>query len=139
MWVGGDKMPNVHRQWNTLGTNSTTMNSTKQIFVLNISKGSQKNSDRCWTFPHCTAKARAKKSVIFSKLWIKITEFIRLRCDRQILKFFAWAPIGTTGLQFSFCTHKTVFLLFRGAAATLSPLPLATPTINSHRFALLID
>ena len=35
IWVGGDKMPKIHWEWNTLGTNSTIMNSTnKQIFVL---------------------------------------------------------------------------------------------------------
>ena len=29
IWVEGDKVPKVHWEWNTLGTNSTIMNSTR--------------------------------------------------------------------------------------------------------------
>ena len=39
IWVGEDKMPKVHREWNTLGTNSTIINSTKQIFCIKYFKG----------------------------------------------------------------------------------------------------
>ena len=106
-----------------------------KFFVLNISKDSQKIG---WALNFSTLRAEGASEKFISNLWMKVTKFIRLRCDNHHRR----KKSRILGRKISFFTIKRYFFYYFGELLPLyppPPPPLATPMINSYKFVLIID